>query len=123
SNFPKITAAIQAAQEEFAIENNEGGRQLLVDCLEMLTEGEADIWQGKHLTSELGVLFDNLKDHGSVGEIIHDLKDLILDHLTDDWRVANFLMGLLSAKIADDEKEKIILIVKEHIEILIRSNG
>ena len=123
SNFPKITAAIQAAQQEFAIENNEGGRYILIECLKMLADGEADIWQGKHLTSELGVLFDNLKDHGSADELILELKDLILDHLTDDWRVANFLMGLLSTKISDDEKKKIILIVKEHIEILIRSNG
>lgn len=123
SNFPKITAAIQAAQNEFDIENNDVGRQILIDCLKLLTEGEADIWQGKNLTSELGVLFDSLKNHGSAVELIHDLKDLILDHLTDDWRVANFLMGLLSAKISDDEKEKVILIVKEHIEILIRSKG
>lgn len=123
SNFPKIAVAIQAAEQEFAIENDEGGRQILFDCLTMLTEGEADIWQGRQLTSELGVLFDNLRDHSSVSELILLLKDLILEHSTDDWRVANFLMGLLNTKLSDDEKEKIILIVKEHIETLIQSNG
>ncbi|MEA9414343.1 serine protease [Flavobacterium sp. PL02] len=123
SNFPKITIAIQAAEQEFAIENDEGGRQLLIDCLKMLHADESDIWQGRYLTSELGLLFNLLKDHSSSKELILLFKDLILEHLTEDWHVASFLLGLLDNKLPDDEKEKIILIVKEHIEILIRSNG
>lgn len=123
SNFAKIDEAIRLAEIEFTLENNDEGRRLLIDCLALLQDGEADVWQGKNLTSELGTLFDSLKNHSSATEIIHSLKNLIHEHLTDDWRVANFLMSLLQNKLPDDEKEKIILAVKEHIETLIRSNG
>ncbi|SCY13750.1 NACHT domain-containing protein [Flavobacterium anhuiense] len=123
SNFPKISKAVSEAETEFEIENKVGGLKHLIDCLKRLSNDGADIWMGRNLTSELGDLFKLLKDNCSAAEVMQYLTDFILEHITDDWRVVNALIGMFENKISDTEKEKIVLYIKEHIEMLIRSNS
>jgi hypothetical protein len=123
SNFSKIPMSIQEAKDALEIGNNEGARTALLGCLNILDEGKADIWQGKGLTEELGNLFDLLKSFNTPVQLINLLNGLIIDHRTEDWRVVNTLIKLLGDKLAEDEKSKIILVVKDHIEMMIRSNG
>lgn len=123
SNYPQIEVANKEAKEEFTLENIGEGLKKLVDCLKILANDGTDIWQGKHLTGELGTLFDLFKTYASPQQIVELLKPFIINHITDDWYIISFLLGLLSDKVDMSTKQSIILYVKEHIEIIIRSEG
>lgn len=123
SNYSQLEVAISEAKEEFAMENVMEGLQKLADCLKTLADDGTDVWLGSNLTGDLGDLFDLFKTYASAEQTVCLLKPFITNHLTDDWDVVSYLLGLLNDKVDDAEKDTIIIHVKEHIEFMIRSQG
>ena len=120
SNLKKIPEINIRALTELNLDNKERAREIMVEGLEILHQGKADIWMGKSLSSEVGQLFDILCDICTPELLVQTLKKFIGNSHTDDWRVANSLIKMMAGKLDAESAQLILEVTKEHIHLMIR---
>jgi hypothetical protein len=120
SNLKKIPEINARALTELNLDNKERAREILVEGLEMLYQGKSDIWMGKSLSHDVGQLFDILCGICTPELFVQTLKNFIVNHYTNDWRVANSLIKMIAGKLDAKKVELILEAIKEHIHLMIR---
>lgn len=120
ANLKKIPKMHREALQAITIENRQIARAILSNGLQVLHQGEADIWMGRGLAHELGDVLDLYVDLTTPAELLSGLKEQIKFHYTQDWRVANKLLKLLGNKLTAEETKTVLHTVQEHIHQMIR---
>lgn len=123
SNLSKIGGFIENINEALGKSDKATAANMITECFRMLSEGGADIWMGKSLSTDNEKLFNILIDNFELSEVLRITKEFILDHDTENWSVVAFLIRRFGAKLDFESKKKVLGAIAIHIETMIQSKG
>lgn len=108
---------------KFDSENKAGGRKIIIEALEDIQDQKYGIWSFNysHKINEIRNLLSNSYNNSS--ELIKDIKNLIINEpYFEEWVIADQIIKLLKNIDEEDEKQKILSSVLEHIDLMVRTN-
>lgn len=120
SNFRALPDVLKRASEQLEMENKQAATKILCEGLLLLHGGKSDIWMGSDIGEEVGELWDQLSACGTTMEILVSLKEPILGHHTQDWRVVEKLLRVLRYHLNEEQVNEILFAVKDHLHYMVR---
>lgn len=120
SNFRALPDVLKRAKEQLEMENKPAATKILSEGLLLLHTGKSDIWMGSDLGQDVGELWDQLSDSGTIAEILALLKDPISGHYTQDWRVVEKLLRVLRNQLSEEQVKAVLTAIKDHLHYMVR---
>jgi hypothetical protein len=120
SNFRALPELLARAKQQLEMENKPAAAKILSEGLVLLHNGKSDIWMGSGIGPEVGELWDQLSEAGTVQEILTLLKEPIASHYTQDWRVIEKLLRVLRNHLDAEQVKTVLSAVKDHLYYMVR---
>lgn len=110
------------AESKLRLENKSGARKLVVEALEKVQKEKYGIWPS-YYSGNINELRNTLGDtYSNSTELIKDIQNLIINEAQhEQWVVADSLIKILRNIDDDDEKQKILNAVEQHIFLMVRT--
>lgn len=110
------------AESKLRSENKSGARKLVVEALEKVQKEKYGIWPS-YYSGNINELRNTLGDtYSNSTELIKAIQNLIINEARhEEWVVADSLIKILRNIDDDEEKQKILNAVEQHIFLMVRT--
>ena len=121
STYRRISSVLQQVADEDEMENYQRASTLLKEYVGELTRNGWDVWPAENYSKDLGRLMTCLVDHAQTGAHLVQALDIPINS-SSYWYIANRLIKWGSAKLDTIEREQLISVVSEHLQLLTQAS-
>ncbi|MEA0554873.1 trypsin-like serine protease [Lysinibacillus irui] len=108
------------AREELEMENDQLGREYLVDSLKIVQEGGWNIWSSL-VNEEVEVAFNMIANMTSKEEFLNSIRDVILNEKhSPDWKIVDKIIAVIGKNFEGAEAELLLDVLSEHLNLIIK---
>ncbi len=121
STYRRMQTVLQQVADEDAMENYHRASTLLKEYVDELTREGWDVWAAENYSRDMGRLMTGLVVHAQAGAQLVQALDTSINN-SSYWSVANRLIKWGSSKLETVEREQLISVVGEHLQLLTQAS-
>jgi hypothetical protein len=118
----KLISAKEEVKIKLATQNKSAARKIIVESLANIQSENYSVWSRSY-SHKINDLRDLLTDsYNTAEELIKDIRPLLINEpYYQEWVIANDLIEILKNISDEEEKQKILSVVLEHIDFMVRT--
>lgn len=118
----KLISAKEEVKIKLATQNKSAARKIIVESLSNIQSENYSVWSRSY-SHKINDLRDLLTDsYNTAEELIKDISPLLINEpYYQEWVIANDLIEILKNISDEEEKQKILSVVLEHIDFMVRT--
>lgn len=118
----KLADINEQVKIKLEIGNKSASRKLIVESLSEIQKENYSVWSRNYSTKINGLIDLLTYSYDTSEELIKDIKPLLINEpYYEEWVIADKLIELLQNVTNEEEQEKILSVVMEHIELMVRT--